>query len=252
MEFARAAQAAGIAPITGAELTLIDGSHLTFLVETVTGYSNLSRLITAAYAGQTPPSGLPPSPHLEVWKKMRAATPPRSLALPEHAQGLILLTGCRRGALAPGRRWLLERRHLLDQYVQWFGSDNVAVELQHSLVFGDTRRVAALSHFATNAGLPPNGRHRQRPITVRSGTVFQDVLVAIRHRTTLDGCHRQRLPNAEFFFTRPKRGGRAIPRPIRRPCATPSFSASAVRHSISHAISPISFLAIHTARTDTR
>src|SRR5215204_5131633 len=31
MEFARAARAAGIAPITGAELTLTDGSHLTLL-----------------------------------------------------------------------------------------------------------------------------------------------------------------------------------------------------------------------------
>src|SRR4029078_3337660 len=47
MEFARAARAAGIAPITGAELTLTDGSHLTLLAETVEGYSNLCRLITA-------------------------------------------------------------------------------------------------------------------------------------------------------------------------------------------------------------
>jgi error-prone DNA polymerase len=29
---------------------------------------------------------------------------------------------------------------------------------------------------------------------------LQDVLVAIRHRTTLDACHRERLPNAQFFL----------------------------------------------------
>src|ERR687895_21846 len=72
LEFARAARAAGIAPITGAELTLIDGSHLTLLAETVTGYSNLTRLITAAYAGPNIPleSGLTSfCPPREVWKK---------------------------------------------------------------------------------------------------------------------------------------------------------------------------------------
>ena len=30
------------------------------------------------------------------------------------------------------------------------------------------------------------------------------MLVAIRHRTTLDGCHRERRPNAEFFLRSPE------------------------------------------------
>src|SRR6185312_6741360 len=50
MEFAQAASRIGIQPITGAELTLDDGSHLTLLAETVTGYANLCRLITEAHA----------------------------------------------------------------------------------------------------------------------------------------------------------------------------------------------------------
>src|SRR5215216_3742310 len=159
MEFARAARAAGITPITGAELTLIDGSHLTLLAETVTGYSNLSRLITAASAGPNIPlqSDITSfSPPREVWKKDEERQPrldPSLLA--EHAQGLILLTGCRRGALSglvDDGRWS-DARHFLDQYVEWFSSDNVAVELQHNLVFGDTRRVAALSRLAADAGL---------------------------------------------------------------------------------------------------
>ena len=49
MEFAQAARAVGIAPITGAEITLDDGSHLTLLVETHSGYENLCRLLTHAY-----------------------------------------------------------------------------------------------------------------------------------------------------------------------------------------------------------
>jgi error-prone DNA polymerase len=208
MEFARAARAAGIAPITGAELTLTDGSHLTFLAETVAGYSNLSRLITAAYAGPNIPaeSGAAPfSPPREVWKQDEERLPrldPSLLA--EHAQGLILLTGCRRGALTrlvDDEHWS-DARGLLDRYVKWFGPENVAVELQHNRVFGDSRRIAALSRLATDAGLR----------TVATGNVhyhrqerhrLQDVLVAIRHRTTLDACHRERLPNADFFLRSP-------------------------------------------------
>src|SRR4051794_24066814 len=69
MEFAQAAQNAGIAPITGAEVTLIDGTHLTLLAETPTGYANLSKLLTASHhAGLNGLSSLnssaPNSPHL--------------------------------------------------------------------------------------------------------------------------------------------------------------------------------------------
>jgi error-prone DNA polymerase len=209
MEFARAARAAGITPIIGAELTLTDGSHLTLLAETVTGYSNLSRLITAAYAGPNIPaeSGLSSfSPPREVWRKDEERQPrldPSLLA--EHARGLILLTGCRRGKLSrlvDDDCWS-DARHLLDRYVEWFGLENVAVELQHNLVFGDTRRMATLSRLAADAGLgtvATGNVHYHRQARRR----LQDVLVAIRHRTTLDGCHRERLPNAEFFLRSPE------------------------------------------------
>ena len=49
LEFANAAHDAGLRPITGCELTLIDGAHLTLLVENERGYRNLCRLITAAH-----------------------------------------------------------------------------------------------------------------------------------------------------------------------------------------------------------
>src|SRR6266704_6654738 len=50
LEFAHAAKAFGVRPITGAEITLRDGSHVTLLVESAAGYGNLSRLLTAAHA----------------------------------------------------------------------------------------------------------------------------------------------------------------------------------------------------------
>src|SRR5215218_1915804 len=62
LEFAYAAKAFGVRPITGAEVTLSDGSHVTLLVETPQGYSNLCRLLTAAHAGTRPREGADPLP----------------------------------------------------------------------------------------------------------------------------------------------------------------------------------------------
>src|ERR671932_296870 len=59
LEFAHAAKHFGVRPITGAELTLADRSHVTVLVETPQGYANLCRLITAAHA-QTRPAAKRP------------------------------------------------------------------------------------------------------------------------------------------------------------------------------------------------
>ncbi len=68
MEFAQAAKPLDLRPITGAELTLDDGHHLTLLCEDRTGYKNLCRLLTLAHsqtrawvaagpvAGKLPPS----------------------------------------------------------------------------------------------------------------------------------------------------------------------------------------------------
>ena len=49
LEFARLAADAGIQPITGAEITLVDGSHITLLAESQLGYQNLCKLLTAAH-----------------------------------------------------------------------------------------------------------------------------------------------------------------------------------------------------------
>src|SRR5881398_659359 len=64
LEFAHAANAFGVRPITGAEVTLADGSHVTLLVETPRGYASLCRLLTAAHA-DTRPLGRESQPPLE-------------------------------------------------------------------------------------------------------------------------------------------------------------------------------------------
>src|SRR5690349_1674082 len=51
LEFAHAAKHFGVRPITGAEVTLANGAHVTLLVETTSGYANLCPLLTEAHAG---------------------------------------------------------------------------------------------------------------------------------------------------------------------------------------------------------
>jgi error-prone DNA polymerase len=188
MEFAQAARAAGIQPITGAEVTLSDGSHLTLLAETSEGYANLSRLIAWAHLN---------SPRLEPKLTLEV--------LREHVAGLIMLTGCREGELArlvdAGR--LEAARAVLARYRDWCGPENVFVELQQNLVYGDTPRNRGLARLAAEAGLGCvatgnvhyHARERHR---------LQDVLVAIRNRTTLDASHRLRRANSEFFLQPPQ------------------------------------------------
>src|SRR5206468_7678715 len=62
LEFAHAAKAFGVRPITGAELSLVGGAHVTLLVETPKGYANLCRLLTEAHAGTRPREGAEPLP----------------------------------------------------------------------------------------------------------------------------------------------------------------------------------------------
>src|SRR5919198_5231311 len=85
LEFAHAAKAFGVRPITGAEVTLTGGRHVTLLVENQRGYANLCRLLTAAHAGTRPKEGADPLP---------PELDPALLA--ELNEGLVCLSGCAR------------------------------------------------------------------------------------------------------------------------------------------------------------
>ncbi len=223
MEFARHATESGITPITGAEITLADGSHLTLLAESRAGYGNLCRLLTNIHHGRPPspvalagldddggaptdPSPDPPhSPDAELDADPTSRPPCLPYPLDAYAEGIILLTGCRHGQLArlvdAGR--FAEARHVLEQYIAWFGAPNVVVELQQNFVFGDTRRIARLVALAGQLGLryAATGNVHYHD---KNRHHLQDVIVAIKNRTTLDGCHRERRPNAEFYLRSPE------------------------------------------------
>ena len=188
MEFAKEAHSLGIQPITGVEVTLKGGQHLTLLAKTRKGYSNLCQLLSAA----------------------RATTDRR---VPEldfrflsgHAQGLVLLTGCPRGE-APS---LVQEGRLDDaeeatrRYVDWFGVKNVYLELQQNLVHGDIERNSYLVSLARRLGVgivATNNVHYH----VRERHQLHDCLVAVNHLKGLEESHRERRANSEFHLKSPE------------------------------------------------
>jgi error-prone DNA polymerase len=193
MEFARAAHEEGLQPITGAEVTLREcfpgveepegGHHVTLLAETPRGYGNLCRLLTEAHMGseRTDPR-LPLDSLLEL------------------AEGLVLLTGCRRSPVAAALdSSVADAEALTKRLVGAFGPGSVFVELQDNAVQGDSARNRSLARLGGRLGLgvvATGNAHYHRPERHR----LQDCLVSIRNRTTLDGAHGARRANRLFHL----------------------------------------------------
>src|SRR5436309_2528350 len=160
-------------------------AHVTLLVETPAGYANLCRLLTAAHSGTRPKEGVEPLP------------PKLSLdLLAEQNEGLVCLSGCARDGLA------VRDPNAAARLAQAFGRDRFFVELQRPYERGDARRLAALRDLAGSIGVPTlvtgdvHAHHPRR-------APLQDVLVAVRHRSSLDGCEAERRGNHESILLAP-------------------------------------------------
>jgi error-prone DNA polymerase len=188
MAFAQAARDLGLQAITGAEVTLLDGSHVTLLAETPPGYANLCRLLTEAHLGREDRR----DPRLDF------------AALEARPKGLIVLSGCRGGLLPTvlQREGLTAARRFAERCRAVFGRDHFFVELQRNAVQGDMSLTRTLADIADGVGLSlvaTGDVHYHR----REGHRLYDALVTIRNRTTLDGSHGVRKPNSEFYLKPP-------------------------------------------------
>jgi error-prone DNA polymerase len=185
LEFAHAAKAFGVRPITGAEVTLEGGCHVTLLVESPRGYANLCRLLTAAHAGTRPKEGAEPLP-----PALDAAL------LRELNEGLVCLSGCARHGLG------VHDPNAARELAQAFGRDRFYVELERPFERGDARRNAGLRDLAETLGARTVATGDVHAHEARR-TALQDVLVAIRHRASLEGSEPERRGNHEFVLLPP-------------------------------------------------
>ncbi|MBX3065079.1 MAG: error-prone DNA polymerase [Anaerolineae bacterium] len=184
VRFWQAAQHYGIRPIFGAELTFSDDSHLTLIVRNDQGWRNLCNLISLA----------------------RFNAPKGDARLPVEAldgrtDGLIALSGCRKGAVPRAIRssnWTAA----LDQakyFRDIFGKEHFFIELQcHHLPDDDqlTYKLAQLAEHLQLRTVATNNVHYAE----RERHTLQDVLVCIRHGATLDHSAHWRRVNSEYYL----------------------------------------------------
>ncbi|BDG60426.1 DNA polymerase III subunit alpha [Caldinitratiruptor microaerophilus] len=204
VEWQRRAQAAGIRPIQGAELTLEGGHHLTLLATGPEGYRNLNRLLTAAHLGYVPGpgTGLPHRP--PDWDERRRSPRCPMEYLERYSSGLIALSGCRRGEIPSlilrGR--LAEAEAAARRYLAIFGRGNFYLELQATRLPGDRALHGALRDLGEHLGIPlvatANVHYR-----LREEFPVHDLLTCVRTRTRLDEVHPERRLNAENYLKPP-------------------------------------------------
>ncbi|HEX6508918.1 MAG TPA: DNA polymerase III subunit alpha [Chloroflexota bacterium] len=191
VRFIHAARAHGIKPIIGAEICLrqeedelLPGAkpHLLLLVKDRHGYSNLCRIITRA--------------QLDYQDDPQIALSD----LVPYAEGLIALSGCRRGEI-PSLLLAGEREAAAAaarRYLDVFGTD-FWIELEHHLLPDDTLLVEALLELAGQVGAHctiANDVHYALPEEYR----LRDVMACIGTRTTLDEWTDARHANGEYYL----------------------------------------------------
>src|SRR3954469_5050778 len=181
MEFAMAAKPLGLRAIHGVEMDLVDGRHVTLLVEDATGWRNLCRIITRAHRDDREPHEPPPAVPLET--------------LEEHAKGLVCLSGCADHGV--------HDEPTLQRLKAAFGPDHLRVELQRPFQRHDRARNRERAQVAQRLRVP----------TVATGNVhahartrapLQDAFVALRHHLTLDASEPVRRGNTAHVLTTPQ------------------------------------------------
>ncbi len=215
MEMAQALRPLGVRPITGAELTLDDGTHLTLLCESREGYTNLCRLITASHwrtrrwarEGWTEPAP-------GVRDGRRPGQDPLdgepSISLEEiesRAEGLVCLSGCARDGAVAGRVEAGDHpgaAAVARRLLRAFGPERFRVELQRPYARNDRRRNRLLAELAGRLGVPSvatGNVHAHSPGRV----ALQDAMVAVRLGATLDESEPRRRGNSSHVLASPER-----------------------------------------------
>ena len=206
MEFAQKARRYGIKPIIGLELNVrgdpvnklsaMNIHHVTLLAENERGYANLCRLSSMAF-------GLfEGSPDARENKRLNPSVSPEELC--QHAEGLILLTGCTEGLIArymaAGQSILAS--NVLEYWLASFGTQNVFMEISDNLISGQRLLNHSLLRLAIQfniSAVATGNVHYHIPDRYR----LQDVLVAISQNVTIDDSEGIRRPNGEFYLRSP-------------------------------------------------
>jgi error-prone DNA polymerase len=187
VRFAQAAKEIELDAITGAELTLEDGSHLTLLVEDTAGYENLCSLISQARS--VCPRGRP---------RVRYED------LANRSDGLVALSGCPHGAIPAGlaRGQFDEVERITGLMLEAFGH-NFFLELwdhhlpQEAII---CKQLLDLSYRYSILWVVTNNVHYATP----AKRIIHDVLTCLRHEVNIQNAGRRLRPNGSWYLRSPE------------------------------------------------
>lgn len=184
VKFTSACRQYHVKPILGAEVTMADDTHLTFLARSSVGYANLCRLISRAYV-----HGDRLDPHLP-WHDLQY-----------FSEGLICLSGCRRGKIPK-----LIREHKFQDALEVakglreiYGAGSFFLELQLDATPDAEIACHTLKQLGErlNVGVvATNNVHYATP----SGMIAHDVLRCIHAGITKADIHPDRPLNCQRYL----------------------------------------------------
>ena len=186
---------AGVNPIIGCEVYVAQGSrktreqeqggpyHLTLLAEDVTGYRNLSELVSLGYT-----EGFNRKPRIDME------------ILREYRDGIIALTGCIQGQvprlLCANRRE--EAIQNLKTLMEIMGKRNLYVEVQNHYIDKELEVYPVMVGLAKEFNLPLVGTNNCHYLR-KSDHGMHDVLLCIQTKKTVNDQERLRYNN-HFYF----------------------------------------------------
>ncbi|MDX6628869.1 MAG: polymerase subunit alpha, partial [Gaiellales bacterium] len=196
IELYRTAGKAGIKPLLGCEIYLVDDrrsrvhsnqrdwNHLTLLAETTEGYHNLIKLCTLGYL-----EGYYYKPRVDYE------------LLETYAGGIIALSGCLSGrtcsALLAGD--VPRAREELDRLVQIFGREDVYVELQDAGIDEHKSVNPGLLALAADTGLPVVGTGDVHYLRAEDAAPHE-ALLCIQTNDLLSNPNRFRFSTQDFYL----------------------------------------------------
>ncbi|MFQ5777621.1 MAG: DNA polymerase III subunit alpha, partial [Terriglobia bacterium] len=196
VKFYQAAEARGVKPILGCEAYVTRGSrheragntegihHLVLLSETLEGYQNLVRLVTAGHL-----EGFYYKPRID--KEL----------LSRHSRGLIALSACLQGEVAGS---LLANdygaaRQTAGEYRDIFGPGNFYLEVQDHGLGLEHRIQPELLRLARDTGIPLVATNDSHYLTSNDAHAH-DVLLCIQTGKTVGDPNRMRFDSDQFYL----------------------------------------------------
>ena len=207
LEFYKACKDAGVKPILGVEAYLApsleekvgryDYNHLLLLAKDQVGYRNLLKLTTIAHT-----RGYHYRPRID--KK----------TLQEHAQGLIVTSGCLSGEIPELllKEDFVGARQAARWYQDVFGSDNFYIEIQnHEAPESPQIKLNALLYdLHRETGAPLVATNDLHYVAAEDADA-QDVLLCVQTGKTLDEPKRMKFDSKEYYLKTPEEMAHLFP-----------------------------------------